>query len=580
MFKSKNAKKVLALVLVVILVLSLAACKPKTEDSTVASTIPETVTVPVSTLPETVTAPVTSTAPETTTVPPVEPVDNKVLRLSTTTSVNDSGLLGYLQKEFEADTGYTLEVTSAGTGAAIAKGASGDADALLVHAQDQEEAFIGAGFGEERVPFMFNYFVIIGPAADPAGVKDCTSASEAFKKIAENKDAKFVSRGDNSGTHSAENNLWKLANITPTGQAWYVSTGQGMGASINVASEQGAYILTDKATYLSHAQKDKFEILLEESDEMQNTYAMIAISDKRWKDTNAKAAAAFIEWMQSDKAINMINSYGVAEYGEKLFYCFETALTSDGNANKILRLSTTTSVNDSGLLGYLQKEFEADTGYTLEVTSAGTGAAIAKGASGDADALLVHAQDQEEAFIGAGFGEERVPFMFNYFVIIGPAADPAGVKDCTSASEAFKKIAENKDAKFVSRGDNSGTHSAENNLWKLANITPTGQAWYVSTGQGMGASINVASEQGAYILTDKATYLSHAQKDKFEILLEESDEMMNTYAMIAISDKRWKDTNAAGAASFIEWMQSEKAVNMINNYGVEAYGEKLFYCFE
>ena len=572
MFKSKNAKKVLVLLLTVMLVLCLAACnKPKVEDpTTVVSSGPETATV---------TVPAT-TAPETATAPPVEPVDNKVLRLSTTTSVNDSGLLPYLQKEFEADTGYKLEVTSAGTGAAIEKGRTGDADALLVHAQSSEETFIGEGFGEVRIPFMYNFFVIIGPANDPAGVKNCTSASEAFAKIAANKDSKFVSRGDNSGTHTAENNLWKLANITPTGQDWYVSTGQGMGASINVAVEQGAYILTDKATYLAHAQKDKFQILLEESEELQNTYSMIAISDKRWKDANVKAAAAFVEWMQSDKAINMINSYGVAEYGEKLFYSFETALTSEGNPNKVIRLSTTTSVNDSKLLPYLQKEFEADTGYKLEVTSAGTGAAIEKGRTGDADALLVHAQSSEETFIGEGFGEERIPFMYNFFVIVGPAADPAGVKACKSASEAFAKIAANKDSKFVSRGDNSGTHTAENNLWKLANVTPAGQDWYVSTGQGMGASINVAAEQGAYILTDKATYLSHAQKDKFQILLEESEELQNTYSMIAISDKRWNDANVAGAASFIKWMQSEKAVNMINSYGVEEYDEKLFYCFE
>ena len=310
MFK-KNAKKVLVLLLSIMLVFGLAACgKPTVEDPT---------TVPVTTAPDTTVPTAPTTTPDTT----APTTDNKVLRLSTTTSVNDSGLLPYLQAEFEADTGYELEVTSAGTGAAIEKGRTGDADALLVHAQSSEETFIGEGYGEERVPFMYNFFVIIGPAADPAGVKSCSSASEAFAKIAANSDAKFVSRGDNSGTHTAENNIWKLANVEPTGKAWYVSTGQGMGASINIANEQGAYILTDKATYLSHAARDKFEILLEESDELQNTYSMIAISDKRWKDTNATAADAFIEWMQSEKATNLINNYGVAEYGEKLFYCFE-----------------------------------------------------------------------------------------------------------------------------------------------------------------------------------------------------------------------------------------------------------------
>ena len=251
--------------------------------------------------------------------------------------------------------------------------------------------------------------------------------------------------------------------------------------------------------------------------------------------------------------------------------------TITNTTNKTLRLSTTTSVNDAGLLGYLQKTFEADTGYKLEVSSAGTGAAITKGRGGDADILLVHAKANEEAFIAEGFGEERVPFMFNYFVIIGPANDPAGVKNCTSASEAFKKIAENKDSKFVSRGDESGTHVAEKNLWTAAGITPTGQDWYNSTGSGMGASITIADQQGAYILTDKATYLAHEARDKFEILLEESDEMINTYSMIAISENRFDDTNSAGAAAFIDWMTSKKAADLINAYGLEDYNETLFY---
>ena len=251
--------------------------------------------------------------------------------------------------------------------------------------------------------------------------------------------------------------------------------------------------------------------------------------------------------------------------------------TSAKTDNKVISLSTTTSVNDSGLLSYLQKTFEADTGYKLEITSAGTGAAITKGTTGDADALLVHAKAQEETFIGAGYGELRVPFMFNYFVIIGPASDPAGVKNCKSASEAFAKIAANKDSKFVSRGDNSGTHTAENSLWKLADITPTGQDWYISTGKGMGDSITIADQMEAYILTDKATYLAHGTRDNFEILMEESDEMINIYSMIAISENRWDDTNAAGAAAFVTWMTSGKAADLINAYGVENYGEKLFY---
>lgn len=250
--------------------------------------------------------------------------ENPVIRLSTTTSVNDSGLLPYLQPYFEAATGYTLEVTSAGTGAAIEKGRTGDADALLVHAKASEEEFISEGYAKERIPFMYNYFVIIGPADDPAGIKGMTSASEAFAAIAKS-GVPFVSRGDESGTHKAELKIWEAAGLAPSGDtdSWYVSTGQGMGASITVAAEQGAYVLTDKATYLSHESKDKFEILLEESDELKNTYSMLAVSADKWPDTNIEGANAFIEWMTSEEASKLIAEYGVAEYGEPLFYVIE-----------------------------------------------------------------------------------------------------------------------------------------------------------------------------------------------------------------------------------------------------------------
>lgn len=244
---------------------------------------------------------------------------NKKIRLSTTTSVNDSGLLPSLQKEFESDTGFVLEVTSAGTGAAIEKGRTGDADCLLVHAKASEEAFIGEGYGEERVPFMYNFFVIVGPPADPAGVAACKTAAEAFQAIAALK-KEFISRGDDSGTHKAELNVWKAAGIDPKGNDWYVSTGQGMGTSLNIASEKGAYIMTDKATYLAHGMRDTMKILMEKSDEMKNTYAMIAVSKKRFDDINAEGADALIRWMTSPKALGMIGAYGVAEYKEQLFF--------------------------------------------------------------------------------------------------------------------------------------------------------------------------------------------------------------------------------------------------------------------
>lgn len=245
--------------------------------------------------------------------------------------------------------------------------------------------------------------------------------------------------------------------------------------------------------------------------------------------------------------------------------------------NKVIRVSTTTSVNDSGLLPYLQPIFEADTGYKLEITSAGTGAAIEKGRTGDADILLVHAKSSEDEFVAQGFSDKRTPFMHNYFVIVGPAGDPAGVKTATSAADAFAKIAATKNAKFVSRGDNSGTHTAEKKIWTAAGIDPVGKAYYVSTGQGMGTSINVATEQQAYILTDKATYLAHAQRAKLVVLLAESKDLKNTYSLLIISSVKWPNTNTAGAQALVTWLTSEKVQKLIEAFGVDKYGEGLFF---
>lgn len=247
-------------------------------------------------------------------------IENPVIRLSTTTSVNDSGLMAYLQPEFEKDTGYKLEITSAGTGAAIEKARTGDADALLVHAKASEEEFINEGYDEVRVPFMYNFFVIVGPKDDPAGVEDALTAAEAFQKILDS-GATFVSRGDNSGTHSAEKKIWAAMDFDPTGQPWYVSVGDSMGKTLTVADEMGAYTMSDKATFLAH--DNSLELLLEETEDMKNTYSMIAVTPERYEDTNFVGAVAFIEWMISDKASKLIAEFGVKDYGEQLFFVLD-----------------------------------------------------------------------------------------------------------------------------------------------------------------------------------------------------------------------------------------------------------------
>ena len=243
--------------------------------------------------------------------------ENKVVRMSTTTSVNDSGLMAYLQPAFEEATGYTLEITSAGTGAAIEKGRMGDADILLVHSKSAEEEFIAEGFDEARLPFMYNFFVIVGPADDPAGVAGSATAAEAFQKIADS-GSLFISRGDDSGTHNKEKAIWKSIEFDPAGQTWYESVGQGMGQTLTIADEKQAYTLSDKATFLAH--EDSLAMHLEETDDMKNTYSMIVISAKRFAESNVAGAQAFVDWTKTDQARKMIAEFGVAEYGEPLFF--------------------------------------------------------------------------------------------------------------------------------------------------------------------------------------------------------------------------------------------------------------------
>ncbi len=248
--------------------------------------------------------------------------ENPVIRMSTTTSVNDSGLLPYLLPAFEAATGYTVEVQSAGTGAAIQKAKDGNADLILVHAKASEEEFIAEGYGVERIPFMYNYFVVVGPEADPAAIKDSESAAAAFAKIAD-AEASFVSRGDDSGTHKAELKIWGEAVPDSAEDDWYISAGQGMGACLTMASEKAAYCLTDKATFLSNKADLDLDIILAEGEDMKNTYSLIECNPEKLEGVNTEGAKALIEWMTGDEASALIAKYGEEEYGSPLFYLIE-----------------------------------------------------------------------------------------------------------------------------------------------------------------------------------------------------------------------------------------------------------------
>ena len=284
-------------------------------------------------------------------------------------------------------------------------------------------------------------------------------------------------------------------------------------------------------------------ILKEADDKMLNTYTAIAVNPEApFTDADGNAvsdvavntagADALIQWLLSQEALDMAGEYGVAEYGEHLFYVKDNAPVYAGEIapateeTKVIRLSTTTSVKDSGLLSYLLPAFEAAYGYTVEVQSAGTGKSINNAKMGNADLILVHSKKQEEAFIEGGFARivpgfeaERVSFIYNYYVLCGPTADPAGVAAAASVKDAFAAIADGKFT-FVSRGDGSGTHTKEVSLWPEAlGITADAATfadyteWYVSANTGMGACLVMAEEMGAYILTDKATFLTFVAND-------------------------------------------------------------------
>ncbi len=279
-------------------------------------------------------------------------------------------------------------------------------------------------------------------------------------------------------------------------------------------------------------------ILKEADDSMINNYTLMAVNpDAPFVDAdgnpvsdvqlNTVGAAALINWLLSEEGEAAAAEYGYAEYGEYLFYLKEDRPISTAEIpeateeTKLIRLSTTTSVNDSGLLGYLLPMFEEKYGYEVEVFSAGTGKAIANAKMGNADLILVHAKAQEEAFVEEGFAyvldgmeSERMTYMYNYFVLCGPQEDPAGVKDAEDVLAAFAAIADGK-YPFVSRGDGSGTHTKELSLWPeslgITDDPTTFEAytdWYTSANAGMGACLVMAEEMGAYILTDKATFLT------------------------------------------------------------------------
>jgi tungstate transport system substrate-binding protein len=240
-----------------------------------------------------------------------------------------------------------------------------------------------------------------------------------------------------------------------------------------------------------------------------------------------------------------------------------------------LILATTTSTNDSGLLDYILPDFEAETGVSVEVIAVGTGQALTLGENGDADVLLVHARAREDAFMDAGHGVRREDVMYNDFVIVGPPDDPANIQGMENAAEAFQAIAAAK-APFVSRGDDSGTHTKEKSIWEAAGMEPSGD-WYISAGQGMGAVLTMADEQQAYTLSDRATYLARTLEGTDLVILVEGDPILfNPYGVIAVNPDKNPEIQNALANTFIDWLTSIPVQEKIAAFGIEEFGQPLF----
>jgi tungstate transport system substrate-binding protein len=254
-----------------------------------------------------------------------------------------------------------------------------------------------------------------------------------------------------------------------------------------------------------------------------------------------------------------------------------TEAAPEAPANPDLILATTTSTQDSGLLDVLIPMFEKQTGYKVKTVAVGSGQAMEMGQQGNADVLLVHSPSAEVKFMSDGWGKERALIMHNDFVIVGPSDDPARIKDL-SAVNAFKAIAA-AEATFVARADKSGTSTKELGIWKKAELDPatTKPAWYIETGQGMGASLIIASEKAGYTLTDRATFLANESNLQLEILSQGDNSLLNVYHVITVDPEKWPKVNYAGAMAFLKFMTDPATQKVIGEFGVDKFGQSLFY---
>ncbi|UCD71770.1 MAG: substrate-binding domain-containing protein [Syntrophobacterales bacterium] len=249
-------------------------------------------------------------------------------------------------------------------------------------------------------------------------------------------------------------------------------------------------------------------------------------------------------------------------------------LSPPGSAQERLKVSSTTSTDNTGLFQALNPPFESRFGCRVDVIAVGTGKALKIGEMGDCDVVFVHSRPAENAFMDAGHGVNRRDVMYNDFIIIGPTNDPAGIQGTRDAKKALAAIAK-AGAHFISRGDDSGTHKKEKSLWKKSGIVPKGR-WYLEAGQGMGAVIHIANEKSAYALADRGTYLAYRKKVSLEILCEGDPDLFNPYGIIAINPAKHPGLNYVLAMAYIGWVTSPDGQKIIREFGKEKFGQALF----
>jgi tungstate transport system substrate-binding protein len=266
--------------------------------------------------------------------------------------------------------------------------------------------------------------------------------------------------------------------------------------------------------------------------------------------------------------------YGLAASILAFVLTFAPLLSSAEAQDRFITLASTTSTEESGLFGYLLPIFRQKTGIEVRVVAIGTGQALAIGARGDADALLVHDRAGEDKFVADGNGVDRCDVMYNDFVIIGPSSDPAGIKGMKDARQAFAKIAA-ASSTFASRGDDSGTNRMELRIWKALGVTPRGTAWYRELGSGMGATLNTAVQMKAYALADRASFAHFKNRGDLVILTEGDKLLLNPYGSILVNPAKWPQVKAKDARIWHEWLTSAEGREAIISYRVN--GEELFF---